>query len=79
MGEGREEGYCISNIVHLSMEAFKLQVSPSTFDIVPKQVTRPFDVSPFGSWGGSRRYKHTGEFHGCHGNAQGPDRTRSGE
>ena len=50
MGGENDEQFRLENIVRLSTGAFKIQLSAAAFDSIRGAGTRPFDISPFGTW-----------------------------
>ena len=50
MGGENDEQFRLENIVRLSTGAFKIQLFTTAFDSIRGAGTRPFDISPFGTW-----------------------------
>ena len=50
MGGENHEQFRQENVVRLSTGAFKIQLSASAFEYIRGAGTRPFDISPFGTW-----------------------------
>ena len=50
VGGDNDTRFQLESLVRLSTGAFKVQLSTAAYDFLRTQGTKPFDVSPFGTW-----------------------------